>query len=150
MNRGEKAEELFKTGLNCSQAVFVAFCDVIGMDENTAKKTSVGLGGGVGRLREICGAVSGAAMIIGFLYGGDDGSDKAGAYEKVREFAESFKERNRFLVCRELRGLDKSIKESPVPDERTQEYYKIRPCARLVFDAAEILEAKLKEDGFIK
>lgn len=150
MNKGEKAEQLFKTGLNCSQAVFVAFCNEIGMDETTAKKVSVGLGGGVGRLREICGAVSGAAMIIGFLYGGEDGTDKAIAYQKVQEFSEKFKARNKYIVCRQLRGLDKDLKESFVPDARTEEYYKIRPCAQLVFDAAELLQQMLEQDGVVK
>lgn len=143
LKRAEKARELFKTGLNCSQSVVAAFADVTGLDETAAKRLSAGLGGGVGRQREVCGAVSGAAMVLGFVFSGEDGRDKKRAYEKVREFSEAFKKRNRSIVCRELLGLEKGTSESAEPSERTAEYYKKRPCADLVFDAAEILEAIL-------
>lgn len=142
----QKAFDLFHTGLNCSQAVFVAFSDMLELDVITAQKISVGLGGGVGRMREVCGAVSGAAMVLGFLYGGEDGTDKKAAYKKVKEFAEKFKEENRYIVCRELRGLDPNLKETYVPDERTQEYYRARPCAQLVRDATRLVEEMLKEE----
>ena len=84
-------------------------------------------------------------MVLGFVFGGEDGKDKKRAYEKVREFSDEFKRRNRFIVCRELLGLDEKKEESAAPAERTAEYYKKRPCADLVFDAAEILEAMLGE-----
>lgn len=142
----EKAFNLFHTGLNCSQAVFVAFSDVLELDELNAKKLSVGLGGGVGRMREVCGAVSGAAMVLGYIYGGEDGTDKAHAYKKIKEFGEKFKDKNRYIVCRELRGLDANVKETYVPDERTQEYYRARPCAELVKDAAELVAEMLIEE----
>ena len=145
MKKSEKARELFKTGLNCSQSVVAAFADVLGLSEQTAARLSAGLGGGVGRQREVCGAVSGAAMVLGFVFGGEDGKDKKRAYEKVREFSDEFKRRNRFIVCRELLGLDEKKEESAAPAERTAEYYKKRPCADLVFDTAEILEAMLGE-----
>lgn len=141
----QKAFDLFHTGLNCSQAVFVAFADILELDEVTAQKVSVGLGGGVGRMREVCGAVSGAAMVLGFIYGGDDGTDKTAAYKVVKEFAEKFKAENRYIVCRELRGLDPKLKETHVPDARTQEYYKSRPCAQLVKDAARLVAEFLGE-----
>ena len=99
----------------------------------------------MGRQREVCGAVSGAAMVLGFVFGGTDGTDKKRAYEKVREFSDEFKKRNRFIVCRQLLGLDEKERESAAPAERTAEYYKRRPCADLVFDAAEILEGMLCE-----
>lgn len=143
LKKSEKARELFKTGLNCSQSVVAAFADVLGLSEQTAARLSAGLGGGVGRQREVCGAVSGAAMVLGFVFGGEDGKDKKRAYEKVREFSDEFKRRNRFIVCRELLGLDKTLSESATPSERTAEYYKKRPCADLVFGAAEILEGIL-------
>lgn len=145
LKKSEKARELFKTGLNCSQSVVAAFADVLGLSEQTAARLSAGLGGGVGRQREVCGAVSGAAMVLGFVFGGEDGKDKKRAYEKVREFSDEFKRRNRFIVCRELLGLDEKKEESAAPAERTAEYYKKRPCADLVFDTAEILEAMLGE-----
>lgn len=143
LKRAERARELFKTGLNCSQSVVASFADVIELDETAAARLSAGLGGGVGRQREVCGAVCGAAMILGFVFSGEDGRDKKTAYEKVREFSEEFKRRNRSIVCRELLGLDKTLSESATPSERTAEYYKKRPCADLVFDAAEILEGIL-------
>lgn len=143
LKRAQRAKELFKTGLNCSQSVVGAFADVIGLDETQAVKLSAGLGGGVGRQREVCGAVSGAAVILGFVFSGESGTDKKRAYEKVREFSDEFRRRNRFIVCRELLGLDESAKEGAVPSERTAQYYEKRPCGDLVFDAAEILEAML-------
>lgn len=143
LKRAELAKELFKTGLNCSQSVVVAFADVINLDETAAAKLAAGLGGGMGRQREVCGAVSGAAMVLGYLCSGEDGRNKKCAYEKVREFSDEFKRRNGSIVCRELLGLDERTKESAEPSERTAEYYRKRPCAELVFDAAEIVEAIL-------
>lgn len=104
----DRAVELFKSGFNCSQAVFAAFSDKIGMDEQTALRVSAGLGGGVGRMREVCGAVSGAAMLAGMVYGATDGEDreaKAKTYEVVQEIAAEFKKENPSIVCRELLGL---------------------------------------------
>ena len=145
LKRAERAKNLFETGLNCSQSVIACFADVLGLSETAAAKLSAGLGGGVGRQREVCGAVSGAAMVLGFVFGGADGTDKKRAYEKVREFSDEFKKRNRFIVCRQLLGLDEKERDSAAPAERTAEYYKRRPCADLVFDAAEILEGMLCE-----
>lgn len=145
LKRPEKARALFKTGLNCSQSVVAAFADLLGLEETAAARLSAGLGGGVGRQREVCGAVSGAAMVLGFLFGGEDGRDKKAAYEKVREFSAEFKRRNCSIVCRELLGLAENAHEGAAPAERTAEYYKKRPCADLVFDAAEILEGMIGE-----
>lgn len=140
MSYAERAKELFCSGLNCSQAVFTAFSEVLGIDESTAKKVSIGLGGGVGRLREVCGTVSGAAMVLGMIYGGENAEDKASAYSKIQEFAAEFKKENGSVVCRTLLGLDEKVQETAVPEARTPQYYKKRPCAELVYLAAQILE----------
>lgn len=145
MGYAEKAVEIFKEGYNCSQAVFAAFSDVLGIDELTARKMAIGLGGGVGRMREVCGAVSGAAMVLGAVYGGDGAEDKQGAYEKVQAFAGKFKKDNGSVICREILGIDKAKKETATPDKRTTEYYKSRPCADKVYEAAKIVEEMLKE-----
>ena len=149
MNEKERAVELFKEGFNCSQSVFTAFSDRFGIDEDTAKKISAGLGGGLGRMREVCGAVSGAAMVIGSICSGVDGKDsdsKQKNYELVREFADRFTKRNGSIICRELLGLDIKTENTAAPDKRTAEYYKKRPCVELVADAAEILSELIKEN----
>lgn len=145
MSYAEKAKKIFEEGYNCSQAVFSAFSDIMNIDEETAKRISTGLGGGVGRMREVCGAVSGAAMVLGFVYGGENGEDKKSAYEKVQEFAEVFKKDEGSIICREILGLDKKKRESATPDERTAEYYRVRPCAEKVYEAARIVEEMLKD-----
>ena len=149
MSEKDRAVELFKEGYNCSQSVFVAFCHRFGLDEETAKKISAGLGGGLGRMREVCGAVSGAAMVIGSICAGVDVMDsesKQKNYELVREFADRFKGKNGSIICRELLGLDVKMEKSAEPEKRTAEYYKKRPCVELVADAAEILEQLIKEN----
>ena len=133
--------ELFKQGYNCSQAVFGAFCDDIGMDFETALKISSSFGGGMGRLREVCGAVSGMFMVAGMKYGYTDPKDKiskAEHYKLIQLLAKQFKEKNRTIICRELLGQG-TENESYVPEARTEEYYKKRPCLELVGDAAEIM-----------
>ena len=148
MNESQRAVELFKEGFNCSQSVFVAFAHKFDIDEDTAKKISAGLGGGIGRLREVCGAVSGAAMVIGSLASATEGADvenKQKNYELVREFAKRFTEENGSIICRELLGLDEQTKETAKPESRTAEYYKKRPCVELVECAAQILEEMINE-----
>ena len=98
MTHEEKAEELFRSGMNCSQSVFCAFADELGMDAYTAAKVSCGLGGGVGRMREVCGAVTGAALVLGMRHG----PDKVATYPHVQAFAEKFKAECGSIVCREL------------------------------------------------
>ena len=142
MNEIERAAELFLEGFNCSQSVFTAFCDRFGMDEETAKKVSAGLGGGVGRMREVCGAVSGSAMIVGLKH---PEFDKAQVYEKVRLIADEFKKTNHSIVCKELLGLTQAEKSS-VPEARTQEYYQKRPCVKIVEDVALAVEKILYEE----
>lgn len=141
--RTDKAVELFKRGFNCSQAVFAAFAGEFGMDEETALKVSAGLGGGVGRSREVCGAVSGAAMLVGFKYGattGDDAEAKAKCYAVVQEIISEFKQTNPSIVCRELLSLGEGENTNPTPEARTQQYYKKRPCVQIVEDAARAVE----------
>jgi len=149
MNEIGRAGELFLEGFNCAQSVFTAFCHRFGMDEETAKRVSAGLGGGVGRMREVCGAVSGAAMVLGSVASaveGDDKENKARNYELVREFTERFKKRHGgTVICRDLLALDIPMEKSAMPENRTAEYYKNRPCLKVVEDAAEILTQIIKE-----
>ena len=149
MSEKERAVELFRQGYNCSQSVFVAFAHRFGIDEDTAKKMSAGLGGGLGRMREVCGAVSGAAMVIGSICAPTDGKDsesKQRNYELVREFARRFTQKNGSIICRELLGLNIKMENTAEPDKRTAEYYKKRPCVELVADAAEILIQLINEN----
>jgi len=146
-NHSDRAKELFKMGYNCSQAVLGAFCEELGMDFETAMKISSSFGGGMGRMREVCGTVTGMFMAAGLQYGPSDNSDPASKgehYKKIQELAKRFKDKNGSIICRELlQGVESS--SSPIPSERTNEYYKKRPCVELVGDAAEIFEKYLKE-----
>lgn len=138
----KKAMDLFKEGFNCSQSVFLAFEDMHKMDPKTALMLSSSFGGGMGRLREVCGAVSGMFMVAGVLYGYDDPKDyeaKKVHYERIQQLAKEFESQNGSIVCRQLLGLGEG-KDTPAPEKRTQEYYKKRPCAELVGMAAAIME----------
>ena len=138
----EQAAELFREGYNCAQSVFVAFCDETGMDRQTALKLSSSFGGGMGRLREVCGALTGAFMVAGIKYGytgSEDDEVKKRHYELIQEIAEKFKEKNSTIICRELLDLSEE-KIIPTPDKRTKQYYDTRPCERLVYEAAEIMD----------
>ena len=149
MNEKERAIELFEEGFNCSQSVFMAYAHRFDIDEDTAKKISAGLGGGLGRMREVCGAVSGADMVIGSIFSAVDGKDsdsKQKNYELVREFADRFTKKNGSIICRELLGLDVKMEKSAEPEKRTAEYYKKRPCVELVGDAVEILAELIEEN----
>lgn len=146
MTHSEKAQALFREGYNCSQSVLGAFCEEAGMDFATAMCVSAGLGGGVGRLREVCGAVSGMAMVLSLMHGGYEPSDsdsKAELYKKVQQCAEQFRSINGTLICRDLLGTAESGGE---PQARTPQFYHERPCERLVGCAAEILEKFLEEN----
>lgn len=149
MTEKERAGELFLQGYNCSQSVFTAFAYRFGIDDETALKLSAGLGGGVGRLREVCGAVSGAAMVIGSICSATEGDDEEGKkrnYELVREFADRFTALHGSVICRDLLKLGVKIEASATPESRTAEYYKKRPCLKLVEDAAEILMQIIEEN----
>ena len=144
MKRSEKAVELFKKGYNCSQSVFGAFAEDLGIDFETAVMISSSFGGGMGRMREVCGAVSGMFMAAGIKYGYSDPKNmnaKKEHYRLIQTLAERFKERNKYIVCRQLLGMEA---DGYTPSERNGEYYKKRPCAELVRDAAEISEEYLE------
>lgn len=142
MGHSERAAKLFCEGYNCSQAVFVAFAEDCGISEQTAALLASSFGGGMGRLREVCGAVSGMFMVAGLLagYTNDDPKEKKDAhYALIQQLANEFKAEHSTIICRDLLGsLGKST--SPVSDPRTAEYYKVRPCVRFVITASEILD----------
>lgn len=147
--RQEKAVELFQAGYNCSQAVFGAFADVYGMELEQALRISCSFGAGMGRMREVCGAVSGMFMVAGLENGTVEGKDAQGKkenYDTVQELAKRFKERSGgSIICKELLGLtEKNVFEDTKPEERTENYYKKRPCVELVREAAGILEDYLE------
>lgn len=135
MTKVEKSEELFKSGMNCSQAVFCAFADEFGMDSEMAAKVSSGLGGGVGRTREVCGAVTGAALVLGMRHG----PDKNAVYPAVQDFIAKFKVECGSVVCRELLA-GTGATTGGTAEERTKEYYRKRPCVELVKLASSFLE----------
>lgn len=141
------ARDLFLNGYNCAQAVFCAFCDVTGLDIETAARLASSFGGGLGRLREVCGTVSGAAMVLGMVKGYSTPGDlalKTAHYHTVQAFARRFREENGSIICRELlRGVD--VVPGSDPEPRTPEYYKKRPCPELAACAARILDEMLAE-----
>ena len=151
MTRGEKAKALFEEGYNCSQAVVLSFSDILGIDEKTLSLLASGFGGGMGRMREVCGAVSGMFMAANLLNGysspADDEKKKA-TYAMIQELAAQFKSENGSIICRELLGL-KAPEGTHVPEKRTDEYYKKRPCGELCYIAADILDKYLKENGIL-
>lgn len=147
MSYKEKAIELFKEGYNCAQAVFLAFEDVTGIDRETAAKLSSSFGGGMGRMREVCGAVSGMFMVLGCLYGYDDPkatTEKMDHYVLIREAADKFKAETGSIICREILA---GAEVGGTPEERTEQYYKKRPCAEYVGMCAEIVENYINERG---
>ena len=148
--RVEHAVENFMAGYGCCQSVVAAFADLYGLDDVLAKKIAAGFGGGVGRLRMMCGAVSGIVMLVGLDCGQTEGSDREGksaCYKVVQELLAKSKEENGSLICAEileLKGYEKA-KDSYVASARTAEYYKSRPCAAKVESAARIFAAYLKQ-----
>ena len=145
MDHGALSKEMFCKGYNCAQAVVAAFHEELGMTESEAARLSSSFGGGMGRMRETCGAVSGMLLVAGLLWGyGTPGDDEAKAahYRLVQEMAAKFRERTGSLICRELLGNPPS---DPNPTPRTADFYKIRPCAGFVALAAEILDGEIAE-----
>lgn len=146
MDRGMYAAELFHKGYNCAQAVFASFGDVTGLDEKTAAKMASSFGGGMGRLREVCGAVSGMLMVVSMLYGYDnpgEHEEKKELYTLVQELAGKFREKAGTIICREI--LD-NPPDDPNPSIRTEAYYAHRPCSGMVVLATEILDQYIKEN----
>lgn len=142
----DKACQMFAEGVNCAQAVFAAFADKLQLDEPTALKLSSSFGGGMGKLREVCGAVSGMFMVAGALYGYDynDDARKQAHYELIQELAARFKAKHGTIICRELLELDVKT-DTPIPTKRTAAFYESRPCILFVETAAEILEELIAE-----
>ncbi|MBQ3260314.1 MAG: C_GCAxxG_C_C family protein [Alistipes sp.] len=136
-----KARNFFTSGYNCAQAVALAYDDVIGADVQTIARLTASFGGGMSRLREVCGAVSGMAFVAGSLIPADNPLDIAAKrqnYALMQSFAEAFRKENGSIVCRELLGLSQQ-KDEPTPSERTTEYYRKRPCVEYVATAARII-----------
>lgn len=153
VERGERAEQYFNEGYNCCQAVVLAFSDVLsdayGLDADTIATMTTGFGGGFGRMREVCGAVSGMTMMAVFIQPAADISDKSAKsanYALVQEFAAAYKAENGSIICRELLGLAAGAPTPHVPADRTPEYYKKRPCGKLVNLSATIVARKLSEN----
>lgn len=147
MTKGELAKKLFEDGYNCAQAVLLAFCEDYGMDKETAMMISAPFGGGMGRLREVCGTVSGMNMVLGLAkkgYQKGDNASKAQLYKDVQTLAEKFREDNGSIICRELLNLRIEGKDNHVPELRTEKYYKARPCSELCRYAADLLEEHLE------
>ena len=155
MVRGELASAYFHKGYGCAQAILLTFADVVGMDETTLAKLGASFGGGMGRLREVCGAVSGAFAVLGFVCGYDDPADKEGKsrhYAMIREFADRFKQSAGApsIVCRELLG-GAGVSNTPggEAEARTPQYYQKRPCGELVRISACVLAEMLDGAGKI-
>lgn len=149
MTHGEKAKRYFEEGYNCAQAVTLAFVEEMGVEKEMAAQMASSFGGGLGRLREVCGCVSGMALAAGALYGYADPKakeEKAEHYALIQKLANEFKEKNGSIICRELlAGINNDT--NPVPEERTESYYKKRPCAELCYMAAEILEREMERQA---
>jgi len=146
MDHSIQAGELFLGGVNCAQAVFLAFEDVTGIDRKVAAKLSSPFGGGIGRMREVCGAVSGMMMVLGVLYGYDDtvedDAQKKQLYKDVQALAGKFREECGSIICREIL---KNPPSDPNPTPRTAEFYAKRPCSRMVMTAARLLDEFIAE-----
>lgn len=147
--RVQRAVDNFMAGYGCCQSVVAAFSDLYGLDDTTAKKIAAGFGGGVGRMRMMCGAVSGIVMLVGLDCGQTEGSDREGksaCYKVVQDLLAKSKDENGSLICAEILGIDghEKVNSSYVASARTAEYYKIRPCAAKVESAARIFANYLK------
>lgn len=145
MDHEIQAAQLFLDGYNCAQAIAVAFCDVTGLDKDFSARMASSFGGGIGRLGEVCGAVSGMVMVAGILYGYDSNSEEAAKkahYALVQTLANRFKEETGSIICRELL---KNPPSDPNPTPQTAEFYKQRPCAYMVMIAARILDEYIRE-----
>lgn len=148
LSRVEEAVKTFESGYNCAQSVFATYADLFGIDKETALKMSSSMGGGIGRMREVCGVVSAMALLAGLKEGNTDPENeeaKETIYLLTRQMADKFKEKHGTIICRELLGID-GMEKSAKPSERTDSYYNSRPCSKLVATAAGIVEEMLLED----
>lgn len=140
-----QAQNLFKQGYNCAQSVFCAHCEKVGVDFETGLKLTSSFGGGMGRLREVCGVISAMFMLIGLKKGyisANDDIAKEKHYAKVQELAQKFEEKFGSIICRDLLGLPNGKSEAK-PDKRTEKYYKERPCEEFIKFASELIEKEL-------
>lgn len=147
--RVQSAVQNFESGFNCAQSVFLAYSDVFELDLNMAKKMSVSFGGGLGRMREMCGTVSAMAMLAGFKYPVLDQNDQEARtknYAIVQKMADLFKEKHGTIICRSLLPASQADETTPTPSERTPEYYAKRPCSKYVAEAARIAGRMLKNE----
>lgn len=145
MDRSERAAQLFLQGYNCSQSVVIAFSDLTGLDASQSAKLASSFGGGMGRMREVCGAVSGMYLVLGLLYGYSDPQDYEGKrqqYAVIQDLAAKFREKTGSIICREIL---KNPPSDPAPTVRTQQFYAQRPCARMIMLAVSLLEAYIRE-----
>ena len=145
IDRVALAVELFKQGYNCSQAVTAAFADLYGLTREQALLISASFGGGIGRMREICGAASGMFILAGLDCGSAKAGDREGKaynYRIVQQLAAAFRQRNGSIYCNQLLGVAKN--GNPVPEERNEQYYKKRPCVGMVASAAGIFNDYLQ------
>lgn len=148
MDHCELAKQNFLSGYSCAQAVLLAFSDLTGLDERTALLISSSFGGGMGRMREVCGAFCGIIMVAGLLYGYTDPKafdKKSEHYKRVQELAAAFREQNGSIVCRDILGLA-GTDNSPTPSQRTTEYYKKRPCPEICANAAKALDIYIENN----
>ncbi len=141
LDKEKKARALFKDGRNCCQSVFCAFCEDFGIDFETGLKLSSSFGGGMGKLREVCGAVSGMFMLAGLKYGytsNNDDEEKSNHYKLIQDLATEFKKVHGTIICRELLGTDS---DGYIPAKRTDSYYENRPCEECIATATKIINS---------
>ena len=151
MTRADNAEKMFKEeGYNCAQSVVGSFLDKMDLPKDVALKIASPFGGGMGRLREVCGAVSGIWIVLGYVEGYDDAADKKGkaeVYKKVQTLAKKFRDQTGSIICRDLLNTEDAKDTSPIPSERTAEYYKKRSCVDMVRLATTILDEYFEEQN---
>lgn len=148
MDYASQAEQLFKDGYNCAQAVLAPLGDLTGLDHDTATRLAAPFGGGIAKLRQTCGAVTGMCMAIGLIYARDDTADpemRAQTYAITRELVQRFKKQQGSLMCSDLLGLGPD--GEPLLDTRTEIYYQNKPCREIVSDAVRLLTDRLEYDG---
>lgn len=146
MDRVSKAVENFKSGCNCSQSILCAYADLFGMDQETAMRVAEGFGGGMGRMRLTCGAVSGMFMLAGLKFSRAQAADletRTKVYDMVQKMAEDFKDMNGSIICADLLGINLPKDKGAVPTKRDDEFYKKRPCVACIEDCAKIVEKYL-------
>jgi C_GCAxxG_C_C family probable redox protein len=142
------AREYFTSGYNCAQSVFLTYAEKYGFDKETALKLSSSFGGGMGRMREVCGAISAMFMIAGLENGYTENNNdeiKAEHYTRIQNLANEFKKKNGTIICRELLGVDAD--DNPIPSKRTSQYYEERPCEELIADACKIIDEFILKKG---